>query len=234
MQRLLPLGASSALLATLAGAQVAAPIAGETPAATPFSFDATPFSFDATGVCALSTTTGGLEVEVSPRGLAGAPGGGAWAFSLYAYDVAAFGEATESAAGAPRQGFEGIAVQRDGFSETIRVAGSSAHLAWTIEPTADARGFLADELWLGLRVRGLEVTVEADENGATFDDRNGIARLALDGVEARDAAGTVLPTRLVDGRDGLGVRIDAANALYPITLEPTRAPAPREASAAGS
>ncbi|MEM9378552.1 MAG: hypothetical protein AAGB93_01290 [Planctomycetota bacterium] len=232
MQSLLPLGASCALLAALSGPRAAASqIDGSAAEDAP---TATSFRFDSTGVRATSTTAGGLDVEVSPRGVALAPAGGGWALSLYAYDVSALGEATESAAGAPRRAVDGIEVPRDGFTERVRVAGDTAYLAWTIEPTADARGLAANSLWLGLRARGLEVTVDGDGKSATLSDLDGVPRLALHGVEARDAAGTVLEARLVDGRDGLGVRIDAANALYPITLAPTLAPAQRPSADAAA
>jgi hypothetical protein len=80
----------------------------------------------------------------------------------------------------------------------------------------------AADLELGLAVRGgLAPRIAAGGDGLEFLDPSGAAVLRYGGLKAWDADGKTLPARFVDATAGrVRIRVDDANARYPVTVDP--------------
>ena len=88
---------------------------------------------------------------------------------------------------------------------------------WTI--TSAPAG--ADPLWIGLELQG-ELSFRIDEgahSGVLVDD-SGEARLRYGELRAWDATGRALDARLESSPEVVGIQIDDAGALYPLTVDP--------------
>ncbi|MEM8709726.1 MAG: hypothetical protein AAGG01_02140, partial [Planctomycetota bacterium] len=169
---------------------------------------------------ALGLTRTGLEFAVTPSGLEvrcrTQPDG--WILDLYTYGLSPLGAPSEVPAAEPSQSLEGIEVQREGFRQTYVSSSGGIQIQWSLDPVADDAGRAVDGLWLGLRAHGLGAIPAQQGERLTFIDREGVARLGLRHFGVTDASGADLDARLEYGQDGLGVRIEAPGALYPLLV----------------
>ena len=85
---------------------------------------------------------------------------------------------------------------------------------WTVhEPTGGER------IVLGLAIEGARTHVSEEGLDATFMRPTG-SPLHYSGLEAWDADGELLATRMVEAVDGLSIEIDTADAAFPVTIDP--------------
>jgi len=88
---------------------------------------------------------------------------------------------------------------------------------WTIP----ARPSGAEPLWIGLEIGGeLSLRIEEGARSGVFVDAAGELRLRYTGLMAFDATGRELEAHLAPSPEGVGISIDDAGAVYPLTVDP--------------
>ena len=89
--------------------------------------------------------------------------------------------------------------------------------AWTIATRPGG----VDPLWIGLEVEGeLHLQIDAGARSGVLVDSTGEAHLCYRDLKAYDATGKDLHAELVSSLGGVGIRIDDAEAIYPLTVDP--------------
>jgi len=78
-----------------------------------------------------------------------------------------------------------------------------------------------DPLWIGLEIEGeLHLRIEAGARSGALVDSTGEVHLRYRDLKAYDATGRELHAELVSGSTGVGIRVDDAGAIYPLTVDP--------------
>lgn len=152
------------------------------------------------------------------RGFTVTPDGGGWSWGLELVEAGGrkFGGAGSFAA----TGSGRIEVRRDAdLTEWFVNDARGLEQGWTFRRRPDPA---AADLELGLEVRGgLAPRIVAGGDGLEFLDRSGAALLRYGGLKAWDADGRRLAAGFeVAARGRVRIRVDDANARYPVTVDP--------------
>ncbi|HEV2974753.1 MAG TPA: IPT/TIG domain-containing protein [Solirubrobacteraceae bacterium] len=152
-------------------------------------------SFDRAGV---QLRSGALEERLSTRAIGGTGGG------------------TPLRAAPPTAHANGVNYARGNVSEWYRNGPLGIEQGFTVERAPSARG---DALTLTLGLSGnARATLSPDAKSVSLSV--GAASLSYGGLVATDATGRALPGRLALAPGRLLLRLDTANARYPLTIDP--------------
>ncbi|MCY2961895.1 MAG: FG-GAP-like repeat-containing protein [Planctomycetota bacterium] len=170
----------------------------------------------------LSVDEAGLHVRPN----AGAPSSeaGAWTFTI---GTSSFGREAAAAPVEPRAPTASgarVDIDRGGLTEWFERRADGIEHGWTIASAPE--GDASKPLWIGLRIQGdLSMHIVDDGSGAFLRDAQGALRLRYTYLHVLDANGARVPAKLAASPWGIGIRIEARDAVFPIEVDPVVVPA---------
>ncbi len=156
-------------------------------------------------------SSGGLEVV--PRDAQGAP----WKLVLATQSFGRVGDAVALDAATLHATDARVELDHRALTEWFVNDERGLEQGWSIaRPPAGT-----ERLWIGLEFGGdLSLRIDASGTSGTLVDAAGDIRLRYTGLVAFDARGRELDARLESSPDGVGISVDDANAIYPLTVDP--------------
>ena len=169
----------------------------------------------------------GLESRVGPQGLDLA--GEGWSLAVRTTSLGREGAPEEVGEGAVLLAGQRVELRREGLVEWFLGDERGLEQGWTIAERPGAADSEAP-LWLGLRFDGLTPSLAPRKRSAFLLDLSGTSQLSYEGLTAWDATGRVLEAELDLAHGGYGIRVDDAQAVYPLHIDPWFASAPWSAN----
>ncbi len=162
----------------------------------------------------------GARIEASARGVTLGHDGEAWSATLRATRFGCAG-ALAAIAGT---GVEGA----PGGARYAGRAGNAVAIEW-FEASARGveQGFTVDRPACGgpivveVALEGLRASEHGDGAGLDLRDARGVTRLRYTDLSARDALGAPLEARMLAGGEVITLTVDARDAVFPVTIDPT-------------
>jgi hypothetical protein len=155
-------------------------------------------------------------IEVVPRD-SGAEPSAEWKLVLATKSFGREGYASELNRAALQAADERIELDHGRIAEWFVNEERGLEQGWTIASAPIG----VESLWIGLEIGGdLDLRIDAGGRSGSFVDAAGEPRLRYTGLTASDATGRELETHLAPGPEGVGIAIDDAGAVYPLTVDP--------------
>jgi hypothetical protein len=157
-------------------------------------------------------------IEVVPRSADASDAGAQWKLVLATKSFGRVGNASELKRATLQVANARAELDHGRLTEWFLNEERGLEQGWTIASAPSG----AEPLWIGLEMGG-DLYLRIDEGGRSgrLVDAANVLRLRYTSLVAFDATGRELEARLAPGPEGVGISIDDAGAVYPLTVDPT-------------